>query len=99
MNFWVYILKCENKNPEGKRKRSTFYVGSTSNLERRLEEHKKGKSWYTSKRKVKFVYCETQPTRKAAYKREFQVKRFTRKEKENLIKTFDPIPKSAVINI
>ncbi|MHA2105457.1 MAG: GIY-YIG nuclease family protein [Candidatus Hodarchaeales archaeon] len=99
MNFWIYILLCENKNLEKKRKRTTYYVGSTSNLERRLGEHKNGKSWYTSKKKVKLVYCETQPTRKAAYKREFEVKRFTRKEKEGLINTFNPIPESYVINI
>ncbi len=31
----VYILKCSN---------GRFYVGSTNSIERRLEEHKRGKS-------------------------------------------------------
>ena len=97
MNYWVYILFCESKNQNNKRKRTTYYVGSTSDLERRLGEHKTGKSRYTSKKIVKLVYCETLPTRKEAYTREFELKKVSRKEKENLVKNFNPIPESLTI--
>ena len=49
--FFVYILKSELDN--------SFYIGYTSNLERRLEEHNTGKSRYTSKKKPwKLKYYE-----------------------------------------
>jgi len=38
--FYVYILKSL--------KNGRFYIGSTNNLERRLNEHNSGKSKYTS---------------------------------------------------
>nr|WP_298999929.1 GIY-YIG nuclease family protein [uncultured Allomuricauda sp.] len=41
MNWTVYILKCS----DGK-----FYTGFTNNLQRRLKEHREGKSFYTSYR-------------------------------------------------
>ncbi|OLS25862.1 MAG: hypothetical protein HeimC3_11360 [Candidatus Heimdallarchaeota archaeon LC_3] len=98
MNHWVYILLCESINQNNKRKRTTYYVGSTNDLERRLVEHKSGKSRYTSKKIVKLVYCETHPTRKEAYAREFELKKISRKEKENLAKTYNPMPESLTTN-
>ncbi len=48
----VYILKCSNDR---------FYVGSTNSIERRLEEHKRGKSKSTQNllpiELVKFLPC------------------------------------------
>ncbi|WP_136464963.1 GIY-YIG nuclease family protein [Flagellimonas onchidii] len=41
MNWTVYILKCS----DGK-----FYTGFTNNLQRRLKEHREGKSFSTSYR-------------------------------------------------
>jgi putative endonuclease len=38
--YYVYILKLNNE---------LSYVGSTPNLKKRLEEHKRGESKYTSK--------------------------------------------------
>ena len=39
--YWVYILKSKKNN--------SLYIGSTSNLERRLKEHNEGKSLSTKK--------------------------------------------------
>ena len=61
-NFWVYVLELTN----GKR-----YVGHTNNLERRIHEHKKGRSTYTSKYKInKLIYYEKHNSRSQAMKRE-----------------------------
>ena len=50
----VYFLKSEKSN---------YYVGSTSNLNRRIEEHKKGKTKTTRRfeeiRLVRVIYCES----------------------------------------
>ncbi len=35
MDYWVYILRCEN---------DALYTGYTTDMERRLEEHRKGTS-------------------------------------------------------
>ncbi|MFW9928842.1 MAG: GIY-YIG nuclease family protein [Candidatus Thorarchaeota archaeon] len=91
MNYWVYILACKKKDST-KKSRKTYYVGSTNNLQRRIKEHKSGKSRYTKSRIIKLVYCETVGTRADAYHREFEIKRLTKKEKEGLIKSFSPIP-------
>lgn len=49
--YYVYILKSQKDNK--------FYVGTTSNIKRRLNEHKNGKVWSTSRRlPVKLIYCE-----------------------------------------
>ena len=52
----VYILSCAN---------GRFYVGSTDNIERRLEEHKRGKSKATKNllpiELVKFIECSSLP--------------------------------------
>ncbi len=63
MPFYVYILKSETKG--------TSYVGHTSNLEKRLEEHNNGKSLSTrNKRPWKLVYEEECQTRSEAVSRE-----------------------------
>ena len=60
--FWVYVLELEN----GKR-----YVGHTNNLHRRIQEHKDGRSTYTSKYKInKLLYYERHNSRSQAMKRE-----------------------------
>ncbi len=67
MNYIVYILQSEVDN--------SFYIGYTSNVEKRLEEHNNGKSYYT-KRKIpwKTVYREIFKTKRDAIIREKQLK-------------------------
>lgn len=57
--------------------RTTFYIGITNNLERRIAEHKVGEgSTFTSKYKLfDLIYFEMIPDIKQAIAREKQLKR------------------------
>ena len=78
MNF-VYILLCAD---------NTYYTGWTNNLEKRIETHNQGKgAKYTKSRlPVKVVYIESFETKIEAMKREAEIKKLTRTNKEKLIK-------------
>ena len=77
--FYVYILKCSD---------NTFYTGMTSNLTRRLFQHKTGfyKDSYTFKRRpVELVYfCEFTELN-FALEKERQIKKWSQKKKLCLI--------------
>ncbi len=79
MHGIMYILRCSD---------GTYYVGSTSNLERRLNEHQNGLGAnYTKKRlTVELVYFEEYARIDEAFYREKQIQRWSRKKKEALIK-------------
>ena len=79
MEFYVYLLRCRD---------NSLYCGYTKNLDNRLEKHNKGTaSKYTSRRRpVRLVYFEEQETISSAMKREIQIKKFSKKEKELLVK-------------
>ena len=72
--------------------RTTFYIGVTSDLERRMSEHKDGiASAFTIKYKLKYlVYFEEFQSIQLAISREKQLKRWHREWKINLIKSIDP---------
>ena len=75
MENCVYILECSD---------STLYVGSTNNLERRLEQHnhsKNGAHYTKIRRPVVFKYKEVFATLSEARKREWVIKGMTREEK------------------
>jgi len=75
----IYILLCED---------GSFYTGSTNNVEKRLKNHLKGVgARYTKSHKpVKLIYRENFQTRSEALKREIEIKKLTKAEKEKLIK-------------
>jgi putative endonuclease len=77
--YTVYILRCRD---------GTLYTGIAVDPERRLAAHGKGTaSRYTrSRRPVRLVYVEPQPSRGAALRREAAIKRLTRAEKLRLIR-------------
>ncbi len=85
MEYFVYILQCKD---------NSFYVGSTSNLERRVKDHNAGKGAFTTRKKlpVKLVYYEIYGSKDTAILRERQIKGWTRIKKENLIKYGHPKP-------
>ncbi|MCI5058779.1 MAG: GIY-YIG nuclease family protein [Flavobacteriales bacterium] len=74
----VYILLCSN---------GSFYVGSTVNLDLRVKQHLAGiASVHTRKyRPVKLVFFETHLTIDQAFKRERQIKGWSRSKKLALI--------------
>lgn len=79
MKYCVYILANKNNN--------VLYIGVTSNLERRVLEHKQKKiRGFTSKYKInKLVFFETFPTAKEAIIAEKKIKGWRRIRKINLI--------------
>ena len=78
MNY-TYILECSD---------GTLYTGWTNNLERRLACHNEGKgAKYTrARRPVELAYYEAFQTKEEAMRREWEIKRMTRKDKILLIK-------------
>jgi putative endonuclease len=70
--FYVYILQSK--------KDKSYYIGQTDNLERRLEEHNRGKNIYTKgKAPWTLVYKEFFDTRAEAVKRESEIKKKKRR--------------------
>jgi predicted GIY-YIG superfamily endonuclease len=76
---YVYILKCAD---------GSYYVGSTTNLERRVAEHQAGliKGYTESRRPVELVWSCEFPTANDAFLRERQIKGWSRAKKEALIR-------------
>ena len=79
MSFWIYILRCAD---------GTYYTGHTDDLERRIGQHQSGDiPGYThDRRPVELVFSETFTDRIDALERECQVKDWSRKKKEALIR-------------
>lgn len=75
--FFCYILECVD---------GTLYTGWTTDPERRLIQHNRGKgARYTKMRlPVKLVYIEPQPDKITALKRERVIKALPRKKKIEL---------------
>ena len=80
--WYVYILRCKD---------CSLYTGSTTDIPRRLKEHNTGKGGhYTSiRRPVEVVYRETCNDRSCAQTREAQIKRWTKKKKLALLKSYE----------
>jgi predicted GIY-YIG superfamily endonuclease len=81
MSYFVYILRTSL---------GTLYIGQTNNLEKRLKEHQnktsKSAKYIRYFSGFKLAYSEEYPTRIEAMQRETQLKRWTRRKKEALIK-------------
>ena len=78
MSWYVYILRCGD---------GTLYTGVTDSVERRLAAHRAGKgAKYTRGRgPLELAYTEEVFDKSAALRRECQIKRLSRAEKERLI--------------
>jgi putative endonuclease len=82
----MYILKCAD---------SSYYIGSTWNIEKRLSEHQSGEGANYTKTHlpVKLIYYEEYDRVEDAYHRERQLHGWSRKKKEALITgNFDLLP-------
>jgi putative endonuclease len=82
--YTVYILTNQNNR--------VLYIGSTSNLESRVEQHKqKLIPGFTSRYNVnKLVYFEITNDAYAAVSRERQLKGWKRERKNHLVETLNP---------
>lgn len=78
--YTVYILRTS---------KGTLYTGQTNNLQRRLEEHrshtKKSSKYMRTFNSFDLCYKEEYKTRGEAMKREAEIKRLTKLQKETLI--------------
>ncbi len=83
-NYYVYILT--------RARNSTFYVGVTNNLIRRMDEHRMGLiSGFTKKYQIKMlVYYEYFTNIDAAIAREKVIKKWKRQYKINIIESVNP---------
>ena len=81
MNY-VYIIKCKD---------NSLYTGWTNNLERRFKAHTEGKgAKYTRGRgPLELVYFEEFDNKVEAMKREYDIKKMSRKNKLDMIKNFN----------
>ena len=75
---YVYILECSD---------GSYYTGSTTDLERRLQQHEAGEgSRYTKRRlPIKLIYSEEFDRIDSAFYREKQIQSWSRKIKQALI--------------
>lgn len=77
--YFVYILECADKS---------LYTGITTDIRRRLSEHKSGIGGrYTrAKEAVRIAYFEKHANRSSALKREAEIKSWRREKKVALCK-------------
>ena len=83
---YVYILECSD---------STFYTGSTRDLERRIQQHQAGEgAKYTKQRlPVRLIYTEEFDRIDTAFYREKQIQSWSRRKKLALIEgRLDELP-------
>ena len=75
---WVYILRCAD---------NSYYTGHTTDLERRIEQHRvgEGSEWTKHRRPIELVFSQLMPSKDDAYRAEQQIKGWTRTKKEALI--------------
>ncbi len=83
MKFFVYILESEED--------STFYVGQTSDLAKRLKRHNKGLIKSTkSKRPYRLGYFEEFGSRAEAMNREWEIKKkYNTERRKKLVCSFE----------
>lgn len=79
-SYFTYMIQCAD---------NTYYIGITNSIEKRIKAHNgeiKGGAKYTRfKRPVRLVYKEECRDRSTASKREYELKKLTREQKQRLI--------------
>ncbi len=79
MSYYIYLVECSDRS---------YYCGYTNDLKKRIETHNKGTGGKYTKRRlpVELIYSEEFETRSEAMKRECAIKKFSRKQKEELVR-------------
>ena len=82
MSWFVYIIETTS----GK-----YYTGITTDVDRRFDEHKndpkKGAKFFRSNTPKKVIHIENFENRSLASKREYEIKKMTKPQKIELVKT------------
>ncbi len=83
----VYMLRCAD---------NSLYTGITTDINRRILEHngndnngKKGAKYTRARRPVVLAYTETAINKSCACKREHQIKKLSKINKEQLVATYN----------
>ena len=78
MGFYVYIVKCAD---------GSYYTGHTDQIEARMAAHQSGqlRGYTYERRPVELVFTEEVGTRDEAYRRERQIKGWSRSKKESIM--------------
>lgn len=78
--WFLYMVRCSD---------NSFYTGITKDIERRIEEHNSddvlGARYTRPRRPVALVYSEVFQSRSNAARREYEIKKMRREDKERLI--------------
>ena len=79
MSYFIYLVECSDRS---------YYCGYTNDLNKRIETHNKGNGGKYTKRRlpVELIYSEEFETRSEAMKRECAIKKFSRRQKEALVR-------------
>ena len=83
-NWHVYIIEADD---------ASLYTGITTDVERRFDEHLQkstGARYFNGRKPVRVVYREGGHTRSSASRREAQIKKLPRAEKQALVNTAGP---------
>lgn len=77
--YYLYLLRCSD---------NSLYCGQTKDLDRRIKEHNGDNSiskYTRARRPVKLVYFEKYRTLSKVLKREFEIKKMPKIQKEKMI--------------
>lgn len=76
--YYTYMIRCKD---------NSIYTGMTNNLEKRVNEHisKKGAKYTKSHNAIKLEMAWKSKDKSLACKLEYQIKRLTKTQKEDLI--------------
>lgn len=80
-NWSLYIIEASD---------ASLYTGIATDVERRFDEHLhclKGAKYFNGRSPVRVVYREDGHTRSSASRREMEIKKLSRREKQDLIAT------------
>jgi putative endonuclease len=82
--FFVYIVQCSD---------GTYYTGYTNNLENRINLHNNGRGakYLRGKLPVQLVYVKEYKYFKNALRAETDIKKLTRKQKQERIRIYEKI--------
>ena len=77
----IYIIECSDKK---------LYTGITKDIDRRLKEHSSGHGGRFTKFRgpVKLMFQQQMADKPEAMRREVEIKKMSRREKEELVRSF-----------
>lgn len=89
MNWQVYIILCSD---------DSLYTGISTDVKRRFAQHRAGTGakYFRGRSPLRLVYLEGEHDRRSASRREAQIKRLSKIDKQQLIASNDNQSESAV---